>query len=421
MRVAHLLRKYNPSEWGGTESALLQLATGMAGIGVDPIVYAPRLPPVPVAVDPFATVGIKVRRFWTCVPVWGISPERRRQMISVGGNLVSCDLIGMLGREKGIDVVHTHALGRLGAIARVVARARRVPFVVSVHGGLYDLPDCVHRDLRRDHGGWDWGRLLGLVLGARRLMDHADAVVTVNPREAELIRERYPRKRIFLGTHGVAAAKFARDCRPAAAAAFPAIRDRQVLLVLGRIDPTKNQEWLVAQGAELARRHPGVLLVFVGACTHQEYGASLADRIAKEGLGGHVLMAGGLPAGDPRLIGLLQEARAVVVPSLSETFGLVILEAWAAGTAVISSRTSGAKALVEDGTNGLLFDLDRPAGFHAAAARVLADPAWAAGLGAAGRAKVLAQFDTSASAARMKKFYSDLMEEKHALRHPQGR
>ena len=46
--------------------------------------------------------------------------------------------------------------------------------------------------------------------------------------------------------------------------------------------------------------------------------------------------AGGLPPGDPRLIGLMQNASAVVVPSLSETFGLIIIEAWGAGAAVLS-------------------------------------------------------------------------------------
>src|ERR1700685_387244 len=113
MRVAHLLRKYNPSEWGGTESAVLQLAADMGGLGVESVVFAPRLPAGTAHADPFAAAGIAVRRFRACVPVWGISPERRRQMVSVGGNLVSFDLAGLLLREANLDVIHSHALGRL--------------------------------------------------------------------------------------------------------------------------------------------------------------------------------------------------------------------------------------------------------------------------------------------------------------------
>jgi hypothetical protein len=45
MRVAHLLRKYNPSEWGGTESVMLQLTAELAKLGIESVVYAPKVPP----------------------------------------------------------------------------------------------------------------------------------------------------------------------------------------------------------------------------------------------------------------------------------------------------------------------------------------------------------------------------------------
>jgi glycosyltransferase involved in cell wall biosynthesis len=417
MRVAHLLRKYDPSEWGGTESAVLQLTADLAGKGVDSVVFAPRLGPGADPGDPIAAAGGTVRRFRACVPVWGISAERRRQMVSVGGNVISFGLIGSLMREKNVDLIHSHAQGRLGAIGRAVARGRGLPFVISIHGGAYDLPAAVREEFRRPAGSWDWGRPLGLMLRARRLMDQADAIIAFNPREAALIRQRHPGRRVLVEPHGVSTALFARESRPEAMEAYPGLKGRQVLVILGRIDPVKNQAWLIAQAGELARRHPGILLVFVGSCTNCEYGVALNARIAREGLQDIVLMAGSLPFGDARLIGLLQEARAVVLPSVSETFGIVILEAWAAGTPVISSRTSGAAALVEDGVNGMLFDLDRPAAFHSAVDLVLAQPQIAARWGAAGRAKTVAEFDTSVRAEKVKRLYEYLIEEKNALRH----
>jgi len=417
MRVAHILRKYDPVEWGGTETAIERLAAGFAGQGVASIVYAPRLLPPITAADPLEAAGCVVRRFRAFVPVWGIPAERKRQMVAVGGNVMSFGLIGSLWREPGLDVVHSHALGRLGAIGRVVARGRRLPFVLSVHGGAYDLPPALRQEFRKPAaGGWDWGRPFGLLLRARQLFAESDAIITVNQREAALIRERHPDRRVFVQPHGVPAARFAQQQRSAANAAFPALRGRLVLLVLGRIDPTKNQEWLIAQAAELTRRHPQVLLVFAGACMNREYGDALRARITREGLDDCVQLAGNLPPGDPRLIGLLQEAQAVVLPSVAETFGIVILEAWAAGTPVISSRTSGAAALVEDGVNGLLFDLDHPASFHAAVDRLLANPAKRVEWGAAGRAKVVAEFDTAVLAGRMKRIYEEVIGE-NAHRH----
>ena len=294
--------------------------------------------------------------------------------------------------------------------------------MISIHGGAYDIPPELRAELRRPAtGGWDWGRSLGFILRARHLLDQADAIITLNPREAELLREHNPGRRVLVEPHGIPTELYAHDCKPAAEKAFPELKGREVLLVVGRIDPTKNQAWLVAEAAELARRHPKALLVLAGPITDREYASALKSRITGGGLQGVVIMSGSLPVCDPRLVGLMQVARAVIVPSVSETFGIVILEAWGAGTPVISSRTSGASALVDQGINGLLFDLGSPATFHTAVDRVLAQPEVAAQWGAAGRSKVTASYDSSASAARMRGLYGQLIEEKNALRHSKGR
>lgn len=418
MKVAHILRKYDPAQWGGTETAIERLTAGFAGQGVESVVYAPRLAVAAAGADPLVAAGGVVRRFRAWVPVWGIAAERKRQMVAVGGNVLSFDLPGALWRERPLDVIHAHALGRLGAIGRVVARERRLPFVLSVHGGAYDLPSAVREKMGDGaSGGCDWGRLFGLLLRARHLFAESDAIVTVNEREAGLIRARHPGRRVVVQPHGVPAARFVSDQRAAARAAFPVVAGRPLLLVLGRIDPVKNQEWLIAQVAELVRRRPRLLLGLVGASMDRAYGEALRARVTREGLDANVWFAGNLPPGDPRLIGLLQEARAVVVPSVSETFGIVILEAWAAGTPVLSSRTSGAAALVDDGVNGRLFDLGQPSTFHAALEQLLAEPARGVQWGAAGRTKVVAEFDTVVLAGRMKRLYAELIEEQHAHRH----
>lgn len=413
MRVAHILRKYDPAEWGGTETAIHFLTSGLADHGVPSVVFAPALSNSRSIRDPLAEAGCTVRRFRAVMPIWGISAERRRQLVAVGGNLLSPDLPRQLWRESDVDVIHSHALGRLGATARLVARSRRTPFVLTVHGGAYDLPAAVRQTLRTPAaGGWDWGKFFGMFLRARRLFSYADAIVTCNQNEAKLIQAHHPERRVMVQPHGVSVATYACDQRDAARHAFPRILNREVLLMPGRIDPVKNQGWLIEQLGALVAKHPRILLVLAGAVTDQAYAETLRAQIEREGLASSVLLAGQLPSGDPRLIGLMQEARAILLPSLSETFGLVILEAWAAGTPVLSSRTSGALALIRECGNGFLFSLDRPDGFHAAVNLLLNREDTRSRVVAAGRECVKSGYDMAILAERMKTLYASLLKEK---------
>jgi len=422
MRVIHLLRKFDPAEWGGTETAVQRLCDGLRPQGVTPVMYCPRVNgngahPANSPRDNQNAHG-DIKRFKSFVPAWGMSRADKDQLIALGGNLMSFDLLPALWREPDVALIHTHTLGRLGGIASVVARGRGLPFVVSIHGGLLDVSPALRATLDGpDHHSFEWGKIFGLLLQSRRLIEHADAVLTCNPTEAELLREKHPGKRVEILPHGIPMGMYQPDHRAAAREAFPQIRERDVLLSVGRIDPVKNQAWLITQMPEILRNHPAALLVLAGACTHEAYGQSLKQQIHELGLDGHVLLTGGLPPGDPQLIGLLQESRALLLPSISETFGLVLLEAWAAGTTVISSRTSGASALIREGENGRLFDLSEPRSFHQAVGETLRNPALRERLAESGRELVKREYDAASVASRVKQLYSELIEAKHALRH----
>jgi starch synthase len=99
------------------------------------------------------------------------------------------------------------------------------------------------------------------------------------------------------------------------------------------------------------------------------------------------------------------------LPSLSETFGLVILEAWAAGTPVLAARTSGASALVKHGDNGWLFDLEEPRAFHNALAHTLEQPAAAREMARRG-GWVTERYSVRSLAEKLKRLYEELIEEK---------
>jgi alpha-maltose-1-phosphate synthase len=416
MRVAHILRKYRPSEWGGTETSVQRLLEGLAGRGVQSIVYHPATSPEP-GPDPLRDAGHVLEPYRAFVPVFGLSREQRSQLVAIGGNLMSLDLIWKLWRAPGLSLIHTHALNRIGGIALTTAKRRRIPLVLTIHGGVLDLPASVKATLQKPlQGGLEWGKIFGALLRSRRLLQDADAIITCNPREAELLREKFPAQRILVQPHGVPVQAYARDERAAAREAFPQLAGRDLLLVVGRIDPVKNQAWLVEQMPALLQRHPNALLVLVGACTDEAYGKTVKKEIRNLGLDARVVLAGGLPPGDRRLIGLIQQSRAVLVPSLSETFGLVIIEAWAAGVPVLASATSGACSLVQPGQNGWLFHLEEADGFHRAVDELFGDPEQAARLAAAGRERARQEYDTALLSGRVFELYQELIHQ-HEIRH----
>jgi alpha-maltose-1-phosphate synthase len=415
MHAVHLLRKYNPDQWGGTETAVQRLFDGLREHQVDSVVYCPEVDP-PVRWDPLHAAGYRVERFRAFVPIVGISAQRKRQLVSVGGNLMSFDLISALKREREVSVMHTHALGRIGGIALTVAKQKGIPFVVTIHGGVLDLPAHIKQDFNKPIGGWEWGKFFGLLFQSHRLFPEADAIITCNGTEAKLLREKYPGKRVVVQPHGVPLEVYEVDCRDEALQAFPQIHGKQILLSVGRIDPIKNQSWLIDQAPRIFQKHPLAMIVLAGACTDEAYGELMRQKIERLGLKDRVLMTGGLPPNDPRLIGLLQEAEVLVLPSQSETFGLVILEAWATGTMVLSSRTSGACSLVRNGQNGWLFDLANPQTFHEPLDHALVKTEVARRVLRRGGDEVNNEYNIVALAGRMKKLYEELIEEKNALR-----
>jgi glycosyltransferase involved in cell wall biosynthesis len=412
MHVLHLLRKYNPAEWGGTETAVKRLLDGLRHHEVVSTVYCPELN-FPFAQDPLRENGHTVKCFKTCVPVWGISTEQRQQLVSVGGNLMSFDLMPRLLKEPNVSLIHTHAGNRLGGIALSVAKIKRVPLVATIHGGVLDLPESAREFLRKPlQGGFEWGKIFGLFLQSRKVLSEADAILTCNKKEAELQQKQFPNKRVIVQPHGVNMQLYAQDQRNAARSAFPKLQDRNFLLVVGRIDPVKNQLWVVEQFPEVLKKFPKPALVLAGSCTDAGYGKLIEKRIQELGLENDVILTGGLSPSDPRLIGLFQAADATILPSLSETFGLVILESWAAGTTVISSRTSGAREVVRDGENGYFFDHNAPAEFHRAVEALLKNPELRTRFASSGKAVVAENYDVNVLGGRVKRLYAELIEEK---------
>jgi hypothetical protein len=102
-----------------------------------------------------------------------------------------------------------------------------------------------------------------------------------------------------------------------------------------------------------------------------------------------------------------------VLASRSETFGLVILEAWAASSTVVASRTSGASDLIDDGDDGYLFDIDDGPTYVEAIRRILDEPEHARAMGERGAAKVAETYDQAVPTSLLDRLYRPFLD--HAM------
>ena len=89
---------------------------------------------------------------------------------------------------------------------------------------------------------------------------------------------------------------------------------------------------------------------------------------------------------------VLNRAKFLMLPSRSDSFGIVLLEAWAHGVPVIAARAGGIPGVVDDGATGLLVPFADVDNLAMAAERILGDPMFAERLGRQGREKLMAAY-----------------------------
>jgi glycosyltransferase involved in cell wall biosynthesis len=154
------------------------------------------------------------------------------------------------------------------------------------------------------------------------------------------------------------------------------------LLSVARQYPRKNTRALLAALPRVRRAVPEATLRVVGAGPELP---ALRARAARLGLDGCVTFLGPLP--EARVRAEYADARVFCLPSLQEGFGIVFLEAMAAGLPGVAGNAGAVPEVVPDGEAGLLVAPRDPEALAAALVRLLTDRALAARLGAAGRAR----------------------------------
>jgi D-inositol-3-phosphate glycosyltransferase len=179
-----------------------------------------------------------------------------------------------------------------------------------------------------------------------------------------------------------------------------------VLLFVGRIQPLKGLDVAIAALAHLER--DDAELVVVGGPSGVNGPEELARaRALADDLGVRDRIRLVPPQAHHLLSTWYRAADLVLVPSRSESFGLVALEAAACGVPVVASDVGGLRTIVDDGRTGFRVEPRDASAFAVAVDKLLADPALAAAMGAAAADRAR-DFTWSTAAARLRRLYTDL-------------
>ncbi len=228
--------------------------------------------------------------------------------------------------------------------------------------------------------------------------------------ECEAVRTHFPGKPVHYVPNAIQVDRFANADGNLFRRAYGFQSSEKIVLCVSRIDYQKNQLGLVRAFAEFSEGHPDHRLVLVGAATVEDYRDAVMAEIQRLGIGRKTTVLEGLRPDDPLLPGAYKAAELFVLPSLHEPFGIVVLEAWAAGLPVVASRVGGIPGFATDRENLLLAEPGDESGLAASMAELADDADLRAQLARKAFGEVSANYDWPAMAGRMLEIYRQAME-----------
>ena len=368
MRILHVVPTYLPAtRYGGPIYAVHGLCRALVARGHDVSVFTTN-----VDGPRDSDVRLDIRVLLDGVRVRYFRSELRRLY-------VSHDLKRALRAEmKDFDLLHLHSVFLWPTFAAAKeAQCAAVPYVISPRGML--VPELIRERSRWVKNAW-------LRLFERRTFARAQAVHVTSQRELDDARRTgLPLPRPFVIPNGI-------DIVPP-----PAVpRDARTVLYFGRLSWKKRIDVLV----DALSKIPEARLVIAG---NDEEGLTpqLQDRANRAGVSARVTFAGAI---DPEARWeLLARATVLALPSLSENFGNVVLEAMMMETPVVLTPSVGLAPDVLAARAGIITD-----DFVTALRTLLEDGDLRAEMGRNGRALVESEFNWQTVAARMEEAYCSI-------------
>ena len=310
-----------------------------------------------------------------------VALERSTRAADLRADLATAREFAVLCRSLRPDIVHTHN-PKPGVYGRIAARLARVPVVINTVHGLYAQPG--DRFAKR-----------AVVYGLERLASTcSDAELLQNPEDLPVLRGlRIPERKLHLLGNGVDMSRF----DPSAEAATRqqvrtelGVGEHEVVVgLVGRLVREKGYREVFEAARRVRAEHPQVRFVVVGPTDLDK-----ADAITEHELAAATAEAGVTFLGMRDDVHRLYTAMDLyVLASHREGFPRSAMEAAAMGLPVIATDIRGCRQVVDHEVNGLLVPVRDPSALGAAIGALVGDASRRRDMGAAARAKAVAEFD----------------------------
>ena len=238
----------------------------------------------------------------------------------------------------------------------------------------------------------------------RWLIRRMDAIIATSDISASFLK-----RAATVIPHGVDTDRYAPAADRAAAFAEAGLPGRYAIGCFGRVRAQKGTDVFVEAMCRLLPRYPDFTAVIVGAVAVEQtaFANDLKKRVEAAGLQSRIVITGELRIEDVQR--WYQRLTIYAFTSRNEGFGLTLIEAMAAGAALVASRAGAAELVVEDGVTGVLTPPGDVDALVAALEPLMRDPASALAMGARGRARALEKFSLDAEAAAIAEVYRKLL------------
>ncbi|MEO8476033.1 MAG: D-inositol-3-phosphate glycosyltransferase [Actinomycetota bacterium] len=306
---------------------------------------------------------------------------------------------------RGYDIVHSH-YWLSGWVGRAAKEEWDTPLVASFH----TLGKVKNYSLARGEAQEPANRLDG----EQRVILAADRILAPTPSEAAQLVGLYRAdpEHIRIVPPGVDHTLFLPGDRAAARERLH-LSGLRLALYVGRLQAHKGPDVAVRTMAEAVARDPDaagdLVLAIVGGPSGADHGAELIRLMELAGaLGVSERVMLFPPQPQAKLADFYTAADAVLVPSRSESFGLVALEASACATPVVAAAVGGLRYVVEDGKTGFLVEGHDPGDHAERLLEILRDPSLAAAMGSEAARQAL-RFTWDATTTELLSVYRELL------------